>query len=157
MHDLMFYPRVKGQWFINNISCHLLSRARQGVCFSSLAVKNFLMSSVFDKITSSCSYGSGSDESPFYSAVKNTYAWRIILKVSRGLEKPKHAGRYKRHFRSSAINQYLNTLAPAFFSEIAFMILYLKSAILFSILLYINSMVGVWIWILLFHLIPFPR
>lgn len=67
------------------------------------------------------------------------------FKSGKGLEKPEQSHRYKRHLRSSGINQYLDTLPPAFLSEIAFMILYLKSAFLFSILLYTHGMVGVWI------------
>lgn len=41
-----------------------ISCQETGRDFSSLAVKNFQMSPVFDKITSSCSSGSGSDDHP---------------------------------------------------------------------------------------------
>lgn len=37
------------------------------------------------------------------------------FKSGKGLEKPEQSHRYKRHLRSSGINQYLDTLPPAFF------------------------------------------
>lgn len=51
----------------------------------SLVAMDFYKSSVFDKITSGCS--SGSDESLFYSAVKNIYVCKIIRKVAGDLYK----------------------------------------------------------------------
>lgn len=59
-HMTLVYPMQRAVvcW---HPACHLLPRARRGLHFSSLAVKNFQMSVV---LTSSYSSGSGYDESP---------------------------------------------------------------------------------------------
>lgn len=78
-HHLATWPCIlpirKRWWFISNLTCHPVKSQARFIIF-----KNFQMSFV---ITRSCSSGSGSDDSPFYSAVKNICGWRIIKKWQR--------------------------------------------------------------------------
>lgn len=113
--------------FVSNPFYQPLSKAKQHCYF--LVVQCFQISSGFDKIVAFPQVLM--NHSIFHC--QKYLGMKDNLKRGKRLRKPKHYGsKAFQVFRHNSIPEYL---VPAFLSEIAFMILYLKSAILSLILL----------------------